>query len=208
MSGLAGASELLLRPIRDGDRRDRNWWCPAAALASAIQRTFNMNRLSTRSLRRAIASRATLGSPRVAFPAGPPRAHLARRLFSHSSPAWTEPSKTAAQLLAEYSELRTRTVKLSDLTQYGRPPLTEQALLDSAERTRKELMIGLAGRVTQHLSLPFLPSTNPSLHKIYQLYYDAFTDLAKVPAPVATLEDNDKLVEVIERMVQAHSENM
>lgn len=42
----------------------------------------------------------------------------------------------------------TTLVKLSDLTRYGAPPLSEEKLLDSAERTRKELLAGLARRVS------------------------------------------------------------
>lgn len=167
---------------------------------------------------RSTTARLTAALPSASGSAFPPRAHHLPRPSSHNlrrpfstSPSRPSPSpspKTPAELLAEYSELPTRTVKLTDLTRYGHPPLSEQALLDSAERTRLELLAGLAGRVTQHLSLPFLPSTNPSLHKIYELYYNAFVDLTTVAAPVRTLDDNDHLVEVIERMVAAHSDNI
>jgi len=165
---------------------------------------------------RGTATRLVLGVQSAsAFP--PPASHRAhhlaratptQRTLSTTPARSSQPTKTPAELLAEYSELPTRTVTLADLTQYGHPPLTEQAVLDSAERTRLELLAGLAGRVTQHLSLPFLPSTNPSLHKIYELYYNAFVDLTTVAAPVRTLDDNDHLVEVIERMVAAHSDNI
>lgn len=54
----------------------------------------------------------------------------------------------AAELLSHYSQLPTRVVTLEDLTRYGSPPLSEEALLESGERTRVELLKGLARRVS------------------------------------------------------------
>ncbi|GAA6014653.1 hypothetical protein JCM10207_006891 [Rhodosporidiobolus poonsookiae] len=110
-------------------------------------------------------------------------------------------------LLAHYAQTPTRTVTFQDLSMYGNPPLSEQALLDSAERTRKELLAGLARRVSQHLSLPFLPATNPSLSKVHNLYSSAFSNLTTVPE-IKTLEDNDKLCKVMAQMVEEHRDNI
>jgi len=111
---------------------------------------------------------------------------------------------------------------------YGAPPLDEKTLLESAERTRKELLAGLARRVseslslsfsnladrashspqvTQHLSLPFLPATNPSLAKVHNLYSTAFFDLANIPE-IKGLADNDKLCKMMANMVSAHTDNI
>lgn len=51
-------------------------------------------------------------------------------------------------LLAHYSQLPTKAVTLHDLLQYGTPPLSEETLLQSGERTRLELLKGLARRVS------------------------------------------------------------
>ncbi|BGP31068.1 hypothetical protein JCM10296v2_002832 [Rhodotorula toruloides] len=110
-------------------------------------------------------------------------------------------------LLGHYASSPTRTVTFDDLQQYGRPPLGEQTLLQSAERTRQELLAGLARRVSQHLSLPFLPATNPSLAKVHNLYSSAFTNLTLVPE-VKTLADNDRLCKVVAQMVEEHRDNI
>ncbi|GAA6060263.1 hypothetical protein JCM10212_003963 [Sporobolomyces blumeae] len=117
------------------------------------------------------------------------------------------PANSPQALLAYYSQWPTRTVQLQDLTMYGKPPLDERTLLDSAERTRKELLAGLARRVTQHLSLPFLPATNPSLSKVHNLYSTAFFDLANIPE-IKTLNDNDRLCTMMANMVSAHTDNI
>ncbi|ORY86657.1 branched-chain alpha-ketoacid dehydrogenase [Leucosporidium creatinivorum] len=168
-----------------------------------------------------------------ALPRRPVPLPIAARLvrpYSHSSPLCSSPVPAAAaappqftlpasilppppanatpqELLAHYSQMPTTLVKLSDLTRYGAPPLSEEKLLDSAERTRKELLAGLARRVTQHLSLPFLPATNPSLQSIYNLYSSAFFNLTTVPE-IKTLADNDRLCEVMEQMVEEHRDNI
>ncbi|GAA5870229.1 hypothetical protein JCM8547_006921 [Rhodosporidiobolus lusitaniae] len=126
---------------------------------------------------------------------------------SSPSPSPSPPQPSPQALLAHYSQQPTRTVTFQDLTQYGNPPLSERALLESAERTRKELLAGLAGRVSQHLSLPFLPATNPSLSKVHNLYASAFFNLSTVPE-IKTLADNDKLCRVMANMVEEHRDNI
>ncbi|KAM0790918.1 hypothetical protein ACM66B_004225 [Microbotryomycetes sp. NB124-2] len=132
----------------------------------------------------------------------------ARRSLSTPSSTPVQAGQTDAQeLLASYSQQPSRTVKLTDLTRYGIPPLSEHKLLDSAENTRHNLLVGLAKRVTQHLSLPFLPATNPSLQQIHNLYSTAFFNLVSLP-PIKTLKDNDQLCQVVRQMVEAHRDNI
>lgn len=91
-------------------------------------------------------------------------------------------------------------------------------------------LIAAGSQVTAHASLPYLPATNPSLHKIYSLYLvrspalsacstrelterpcecvqDAFNQLAAVPEP-KTVADNEQLCRVMENMVAQHSDNV
>ncbi|GAA6004802.1 hypothetical protein JCM11491_002236 [Sporobolomyces phaffii] len=134
-------------------------------------------------------------------------AALLRQINTASSSS-SPPSNSSPQaLLAYYSQWPTRTVQLQDLKMYGAPPLDEPTLLDSAERTRKELLAGLARRVTQHLSLPFLPATNPSLSKVHNLYSTSFFDLANIPE-IKSLAENDKLCTMMANMVSAHTDNI
>ncbi|KAL8277233.1 hypothetical protein RQP46_010406 [Phenoliferia psychrophenolica] len=63
------------------------------------------------------------------------------------------------------------------------------------------------GIVTAHVSLPFLPATNPSLASIHQLYASAFTAMSVLPE-IKTLEDNDRLCEAMAHMVEEHRDNI
>ncbi|KAK4705120.1 hypothetical protein P7C70_g1090, partial [Phenoliferia sp. Uapishka_3] len=129
----------------------------------------------------------------------------------HSSPRSRQHAPTnkssPQDLLAYYTQAPIRNLTLSDLTKYGAPPLSVKELLESAENTRKELLGGLARRVTAHVSLPFLPATNPSLASIHQLYVSAFTALAAVPE-IKSLEDNDHLCRAMAHMVEEHRDNI
>ncbi len=58
-----------------------------------------------------------------------------------------------------------------------------------------------------HLSLPFLPATKPSLQSIYNLYSEAFTAMAQVP-PITTLQDNAQLCKAMAKMVEQHRDNI
>lgn len=90
--------------------------------------------------------------------------YAAARLLSSAAPAAppvasvprSSPPTAAANhdLITRYSQSPTRTVTFADLMRYGNPPLDEQTLLQSAERTRSELMAGLARRVRIHLPAP------------------------------------------------------
>ncbi|GAA5937487.1 hypothetical protein JCM10213_007255 [Rhodosporidiobolus nylandii] len=125
----------------------------------------------------------------------------------HQLPTSPPPDVSPQALLAHYAQTPTRTIQLQELSMYGNPPLDEKTLLASAERTRVELLAGLARRVSQHLSLPFLPATNPSLSKVHNLYSSAFFNLSTVPS-IKTLADNDKLCRVMSQMVEEHRDNI
>ncbi|POY74010.1 hypothetical protein BMF94_2821 [Rhodotorula taiwanensis] len=131
------------------------------------------------------------------------------RPVATSAPRATAASLAAVNhdLITRYAQTPTSTVTFSDLLMYGTPPLDEPTLLKSAERTRSELMAGLARRVSQHLSLPFLPATNPSLAKVHSLYSSAFSDLSQIPE-ISTLADNDRLCEIVAKMVEEHRDNI
>lgn len=83
---------------------------------------------------------------RRALPPARPLAPLLLARAIHSTRRRTSPSPSA--LLVYYSQTPTRALTLSDLTKYGAPPLSETDLLESAETTRKELLGGLARRVS------------------------------------------------------------
>jgi len=103
-------------------------------------------------LRRAVAlaraqapRRAVTAAPALA---APPHRRLVTSLASAPQPAPPPPTDVSPQaLLSYYAQSPTRTLTYPELTMYGPPPLDEPTLLHSAERTRKELLAGLARRV-------------------------------------------------------------
>ncbi|KPV77333.1 uncharacterized protein RHOBADRAFT_33514 [Rhodotorula graminis WP1] len=161
-------------------------------------------------LRRA-AALARAHAPRRAVAAAPALAlapHRRVTSLASSQPAPPPPTDVSPQaLLSYYAQAPTRTLTYPELTMYGPPPLDEPTLLHSAERTRRELLAGLARRVSQHLSLPYLPATNPSLAKVHQLYSSAFFNLSSIPE-IKTLADNERLCKVMAQMVEEHRDNI
>ncbi|GAA5893999.1 hypothetical protein JCM8208_001304 [Rhodotorula glutinis] len=161
-------------------------------------------------LRRAVAlarahapRRAVAPAPALALPP-----HRRVTSLASAQPAPPPPADVSPQaLLSYYAQAPTRTLTYPELTMYGPPPLDEPTLLHSAERTRKELLAGLARRVSQHLSLPYLPATNPSLAKVHQLYSSAFFNLSSIPE-IKTLADNERLCKVMAQMVEEHRDNI
>lgn len=108
--------------------------------------------------------------------------------------------------------------------QYGRTPLTDEAIIASAEATREELPHRLARRVDKlqtplqdqadmirqvlaHRSLPFIVGSNPYIAQIYQLYESSFATLSNFP-PIQSLEDNDRFTAILDELVADHANNV
>ncbi|KAI8451826.1 branched-chain alpha-ketoacid dehydrogenase [Phakopsora pachyrhizi] len=70
---------------------------------------------------------------------------------------------------------------------FGSPPLKESRLIESAELTRLELIERLQRRVNAHLSLPYLPASNPHTSAVTSIY---------------NLNDNNYFVTRLEKMVE------
>ncbi|ORY00837.1 alpha-ketoacid dehydrogenase kinase, partial [Basidiobolus meristosporus CBS 931.73] len=80
-------------------------------------------------------------------------------------------------------------VKLGDLLKFGKPPLSTEALLRSAQYAHSELPVRLARRVQAFQKLPFIVGTNPYIKGVHQMYYDSFEKLRNFPTPVDTETD-------------------
>ena len=93
------------------------------------------------------------------------------------------------------------------LAQGGRPgePATPDVILRSAKYTQQELPVRLARRVRQFYSLPFIVGTNPYIQEVARLYAWSFAQLSQVK-PIETLDDNDRFVEELQKLVNDHSE--
>ncbi|WFD18090.1 hypothetical protein MCAP1_000302 [Malassezia caprae] len=93
------------------------------------------------------------------------------------------------------------------LAQGGRPgePATPDVILRSAKYTQQELPVRIARRVRQFYSLPFIVGTNPYIQEVARLYASSFAHLSQVK-PIETLEDNDRFVEELQKLVDDHTE--
>ena len=99
-----------------------------------------------------------------------------------------------------------RPLTLADLVRNGRPPLSEEALLLSANFTLSLLPARLAHRVQKLRSLPFIVVANPNIKKIYNNYLHSLSILEPFyKKPIVTNEDEEKFTEIMAEIVQTHT---
>ncbi|KAG0150103.1 hypothetical protein CROQUDRAFT_88383 [Cronartium quercuum f. sp. fusiforme G11] len=97
-------------------------------------------------------------------------------------------------------------VTFERLMRLGPPPLSPQALIESAELTRVELTERLERRINVQMSLPYLPASNPHTSEVMKIYTNAWAELSATP-PItcdflSSLEQNGQLVNQLEKMVE------
>ncbi|KAL1998991.1 hypothetical protein VTN02DRAFT_5225 [Thermoascus thermophilus] len=129
---------------------------------------------------------------------------------SPSSPSsWSKPSfhtHVADDEVARLAASRRRPLTLGDLLKYGRPPLSKDALLASANFTLSLLPARLASRIQALRNLPFIVVSNPNVTKIYQNYLRSFrTLLPYKQQKITTLEEEKQFTEVMADLVQTHT---
>ena len=95
-----------------------------------------------------------------------------------------------------------RPISLRQLMVFGRS-LTEARLISSANYVRTELPTRIAHRLRDMQRLPYVVVSNPRIHDVYELYYDAF-DLFRRIREIKTLDDNDRFCSELSRMLRAH----
>ncbi|KAG0006599.1 hypothetical protein BGZ65_006179 [Modicella reniformis] len=93
-------------------------------------------------------------------------------------------------------------ITLRQLVFFGRN-MQEDKLIKSANYVRTELPIRLAHRIRDFQNLPFIVGTNPHIELVYDLYWQAFEKLSKVPE-IKTLEDNDAFCELVKGLLNDH----
>ncbi|CAH0024139.1 unnamed protein product [Clonostachys rhizophaga] len=107
-----------------------------------------------------------------------------------------------AHILDEWVAKEARPISLRQLMVFGRS-LTESRLISSANYVRTELPTRIAHRLRDMQQLPYVVVTNPHINDVYNLYYEAFDSFRNV-REVKTLEDNDRLCEVISSNLKKH----
>lgn len=95
---------------------------------------------------------------------------------------------------------------LADLCQQGRPPLSAQALLNSANFTLSILPARLAHRIQSLRSLPYIVVANPNVSKIHDNYVHSLSTLLPyAEKKIEDLEEEIKFTEVMADLVQTHN---
>ncbi|KNZ51020.1 hypothetical protein VP01_412g6 [Puccinia sorghi] len=93
-----------------------------------------------------------------------------------------------------------RLVSLDRLMRFGPPPLTPSKIVESAELTRHDLSQRLQRTVNAHLSLPYLPASNPHIKHVMSIYRHSLEEISSLP-PIRSAEDNSTLLHALETMV-------
>jgi hypothetical protein len=93
-------------------------------------------------------------------------------------------------------------LNLRQLMFYERHCNTER-LLKSANYIRTELPIRIAHRIREFQKLPYILGTNPHIEGVYELYWQAFERIRKIPS-IETREENEKFCEILQESLDAH----
>ncbi|KJZ78083.1 hypothetical protein HIM_02720 [Hirsutella minnesotensis 3608] len=153
------------------------------------------------------------------------RAHLAQRLMPASSPACQRRSFSATSLvqsspdvsdaeIAALASLHQHSLSLADLVRHGRPPLSEQSLLSSANFTLSLLPIRLARRIQFLRNLPYIVVSNPNISRIYNNYLHSLSILlpywhaAGRGQAISSLQDEIKFTNALADLVATHTDTI
>ncbi|KAH8723624.1 kinase isozyme 4 mitochondrial precursor [Phaeosphaeriaceae sp. PMI808] len=108
--------------------------------------------------------------------------------------------------ISRLASLPLHPLTLTDLVKHGRPPLTTQQLLTSANFTLSTLPARLAHRIQSLRNLPFIVVSNPHVSKIHSNYIHSLSTLLPwAEHEIKTLEEEVKFTEVMADLVQTHS---
>ncbi|KAL1987817.1 hypothetical protein VTN96DRAFT_2220 [Rasamsonia emersonii] len=133
------------------------------------------------------------------------------RAYSNStaSQSWSNPpswTNVAEDEIAKLAAIRRRPLTLGDLLKHGRPPLSKDALLDSANFTLSLLPARLAYRIQCLRNLPFIVVSNPHVSRIYNNYLHSLSTLLPYQQRrITTLEEEKQFAEVLADLVQTHT---
>ncbi|KAK5112238.1 hypothetical protein LTR62_004399 [Meristemomyces frigidus] len=95
---------------------------------------------------------------------------------------------------------------LADLCKHGHPPLSEQALFNSANFTLAILPSRLAHRIQSLRALPYIVVANPNVSKIHDNYVHSLSTLLPIAErKIESLKDEVEFTAVMADLVQTHS---
>ncbi|KXG48378.1 Signal transduction histidine kinase, core [Penicillium griseofulvum] len=129
------------------------------------------------------------------------------RQSSTQSGNWAgRPFDVAKDNVAQLAASPRRPLTLADLLKHGRPPLSKEALLASANFTLSLLPARLASRIQALRNLPFIVVSNPHVSKIYNNYLHSLSTLIPYQQRrITTLEEEKQFGDVLADLVQTHT---
>ncbi|KAK2789985.1 hypothetical protein FQN52_005793 [Onygenales sp. PD_12] len=134
---------------------------------------------------------------------------LTRPLSSLSSHSWSYPPSSSDVANDEVTRLASsprRPLTLTDLLKHGRPPLSQEALLASANFTLSLLPTRLAYRIQALRNLPFIVVSNPHISKIYNNYVHSLSTLLPYQQrQITTVEEEIQFTDAMADLVQTHT---
>ncbi|KAH7385539.1 branched-chain alpha-ketoacid dehydrogenase [Phaeosphaeria sp. MPI-PUGE-AT-0046c] len=108
--------------------------------------------------------------------------------------------------ISRLASLPLHPLTLTDLAKHGRPPLTTQQLLTSANFTLSILPARLAHRIQSLRNLPFIVVSNPHVSKIHSNYLHSLSTLLPwAEHEIKTLDEEVRFTEVMADLVQTHA---
>jgi signal transduction histidine kinase len=135
------------------------------------------------------------------------RCHAFLRPLAQSRSLSTHP--VTDECIVELASKPIHRLTLADLVKHGRPPLSAEALFDSANCTLSILPSRLAQRIQALRDLPFIVVTNPHISKIHGNYMHSLSTLLPwAQKEIKTLRDEDEFTSVMAHLVETHAETI
>ncbi|KAG5925499.1 hypothetical protein E4U42_004237 [Claviceps africana] len=137
-----------------------------------------------------------------------------RRALFPSTSRQGAPRNVSDAEVAALAQQHQHPLSLADLVRHGRPPLSEQSLLSSANFTLSLLPIRLARRIQALRNLPYIVVSNPNISRIYNNYLHSLSILlpywhaASQGQPISTSRDEVNFTHVLAELVATHTDTI
>ncbi|KAK9477485.1 branched-chain alpha-ketoacid dehydrogenase [Lipomyces japonicus] len=111
------------------------------------------------------------------------------------------------EVISYYSPVVTKTFGFHDLIQFGRPPISDDHLVQNAQRIRQVILASLSRRIVALRNLPFIMMLNPNISTTYHKYLHSLHAVSTSNMEqIKSGHDNDKFVQSLEKVIEIHTD--
>ncbi|KAF5025470.1 hypothetical protein F66182_2446 [Fusarium sp. NRRL 66182] len=116
--------------------------------------------------------------------------------------------------IATLARQHQHSLSLADLVRHGRPPLSSESLLSSANFALSLLPVRLAHRIQALRNLPYIVVANPNISRIYNNYLHSLSILlpywhaTREGRPISNSEDEVRFTNVLSELVATHTDTI